>query len=256
MAFYRESKPVSPTPLTVDDTEFMLAQEQDVMMRAGGVKQELEEEFGVGEKGGTLVLTNRRLIFVTTDEREDDLGEPNLLDPWGKVAFFYSDVEDLSTIPEDPKNTFITLASIDKVVGHKGLISPRLEVTWTAGGRSRSAVFTQELTGHRKRNLNDWVGVVERLKSGTQVIEEPPRGPPSDSLDGKILGVLADMQEKGLMTITGELMKTFHQDFDPDEVQRSCDGLAAQGLVVLHTDGTGVGFYRKKSPLGKDDLSA
>ena len=256
MGFYRDRRFVPSTNLTLDDREVMLAQEQDVVMRPGGMAKEIEGEFGLaGEREGTLVLTNRRLIFVTTNEKEESLVEPNLLDPWGRVALSYSDVEDLSTIPEDPKNVFVPLASISKTVGHKGLISPRLEVTWAAGGRSVSAVFTEELTGRRKKNLNDWVGVIERLRLGTQAIEDLPKGPAADTLEGRVMGVFADMQEKGVMTVAGELREAFHQDFDIDEVQGACDSLASQGLLVLQKDESGVGFYRKRSPLGPDDLS-
>lgn len=234
----------------------MLAQEQDVMMRKGGLAKEIEGEFGLGgESEGTLVLTNRRLIFVTTNEKKEDLPEPSLLDPWGKVALFYSDVEDLSAIPIDPKNTFIPISAISSVSGHRGVVGPRLDVVWSEDGRKRFAAFTEELTGRRKRNLNDWAHIIGRLKSGTQTIIDLPPGPQADSLEGKAMGVLADMQEKGVMTIVGELSETFKQEFDPDEVEAACDKLSSQGLLERNPDSSGDVFYRKRSPLGPDDLS-
>ncbi|MDG7003603.1 MAG: hypothetical protein JRN56_06870, partial [Nitrososphaerota archaeon] len=53
--------------------EVILAQEQGTEMRTGGVSKGLEAEFGGGVKEGTLVLTNRRLIFVCTDDKGEEL---------------------------------------------------------------------------------------------------------------------------------------------------------------------------------------
>jgi hypothetical protein len=55
------------------ETEMILAEEQGAVMRPAGVKEEIEAEFGAHEREGTLVLTNRRLIFVCTNEEEEDL---------------------------------------------------------------------------------------------------------------------------------------------------------------------------------------
>jgi len=256
MGFYRKTGVALSILLQKDDREVMLAQEQEVMMRPGGRAKELEGEFGLGgEVEGTLILTNRRLIFVTTNEREEDLPEPTALDPWAKVALSYSDVEDLSTIPEDPKNTFIPIAAITQVKGHKGVVGPRLDVTWSASGATNSMAFTEELTGHRNRNLNDWAAVIERLRAGTQVILDLPKPPQTDSLEGKAFAVLSDMQEKGVMTIVGGIGDDFKQEVDPDEVEDACDRLAEGGLVEKRPDSSGDVFYRKRSPLGPDDLS-
>ena len=77
-----------------------------------------------------------------------------------------------------------------------------------------------------------------------------PRAPDRDTLGGRILTVLADMQEKGLMTIEDEVEKRFGIDLDPDEVKTTCEELAGEGLLKTQ-DGS---FFVKVSPLGSDDL--
>lgn len=88
--------------------ELMLAQEQSVFMRESGRVRELEGGLG-GELEGTLVLTNRRLIFACTNERQDDLRAPSAP---GVMHLVYSDVEDLASIPANDDNLFIELSSI------------------------------------------------------------------------------------------------------------------------------------------------
>ncbi len=74
-------------------TKSCLAQEQGVVMRQAGTAKELEGQLG-GELEGTLLLTNRRLLFVCTNEKEDDL--PTGI---GKMHMVYSDVGDLVIYP-------------------------------------------------------------------------------------------------------------------------------------------------------------
>src|SRR5712691_9068000 len=54
--------------------EVILTQEQAVSRGTG--EKEREGGFGAGLLEGTLILTNKRLIFVTTAEAEEDLSEP------------------------------------------------------------------------------------------------------------------------------------------------------------------------------------
>ncbi len=63
---------------------------------------------------GTLLLTNRRLIFVCTHEKEDELKTS----PFGKMALVYSDVENLVSIPAGGDNLFIEISTISSVKGH------------------------------------------------------------------------------------------------------------------------------------------
>ncbi len=52
--------------------EIMLSQEQAVIRRGPGVRKEVESAFGLGgETEGTLVLTDRRLVYVHSNEKEE-----------------------------------------------------------------------------------------------------------------------------------------------------------------------------------------
>ena len=244
----------------LQNDEVMLAQEQGVVMREAGLKRALEGGLG-RELEGTLVLTNRQLIFVTTDEREDDfrmsLGQRFRVS--GKFRLVYSDVEDLSAIPRSPANLLIPLASISSISsrGSKGgLERPSLEVRSVEGSNEVGRVFIETVTGRsRRRNLNDWAPVIERLKAGEQKLVLIPKAPGVETLEGKIMLILADMQRKGLFTIEDEVEMAFKVKLDSDDVQTACEALASRGLVKREPDSSGGAFYRKLSPLGDDALS-
>jgi hypothetical protein len=226
--------------------EVMLAQEQGVIMREAGERKELEGGMG-GELEGTVLLTNQRLIFVSTDEKEDKLGLMRLV---------YSDVEDLKSIAKTQGNLFIELSSIDSVKGHAGHIErPSLEVRWRDDGTERGRVFIERLSGRsRRRNLNDWAPVIERLKAGHQKLIQLPKPPALESLDGKVVIVLGDMQRKGVFEIQEEVEEQFKLKLDPDDVQASCDRLAGSGLLQRTLDPSGDTYYQQRSPLGDDAL--
>jgi len=239
--------------LPIGTDELMLAQEQGVIMRGAGAKKELEGDFGFGgELEGTLILTNRRLVFVITNEKEDDLP----LGPLGKMRVFYSDVEDLGSIPTDAGNLFVPIFSISSVSGHKmELTRPSLEVKWLDGSEEKGVVFIEIVTGRsRKRNLNDWAPVIERLKMSGQKLIPIPKAPDIETLEGKIMRILSDMQWKGILGIEEEVETSFKTQLDLDEVQAACDKLCSQGLLKQRSEAGDV-FYRKRSPLGDDDLS-
>jgi hypothetical protein len=236
--------------------ESILAQEQAVTMRGLGARKELEAEFGLSETEGTLVLTNKRLVFVCTNEKEVDIHEGYTpLEPTAQLLF--SDVEDLADIPDDPHNISIPLASVVSATGHSGeFTKPKLQVRWTAGTEQKGAEFTEVLTGKRKRNLNDWATIIQRLKTGTLNLITIPKAPPVDILEGKVARVLSDMQEKGVLTIVQEVEEKFKVSLDPDEVQAACDKLSEQGALDRFPDSSGEVYYRKRSPLGEDDFSS
>ena len=237
------------------EAEVILAEEQGAFIRQAGVKEEIEAEFGVHEREGTLVLTDRRLMFICTNEEEEDL--PFSMVPTLGVRLLFSDVEDLDQVPLRPPNLFIQLGSISGARGHRGELGrPSLEIEWQDGDRRRAAVFTETLTGRRRRNLNDWAPIIQNLKAGNQKLVNVPRPPSPDSLDGKIVHVLSDMQEKGVFMIEEAVEKEFTLDLDPDEVQAACDRLSAQGILVRLPDSSGDVFYRRASPLGEDDFSS
>jgi hypothetical protein len=203
---------------------------------------------------GTLLLTNRRLIFVCTHEKEDDLKTM----PFGKMPLVYSDVGDLASIPVRGDNLFVEISSISSVKGHTGHVTkPSLEVKWQEGAKQKGRVFIELLSGRsRRRNLNDWARVIERLKTGDQKIIQLPKPPATDTLDGKIYRVLADMQRKGVFEVEEEVEKQFSSKPDPDEVQAACDRLSNNGLLKKIPDPSGDTYYQKRSPLAEDELDS
>jgi len=225
--------------------EVMLAQEQGVRMRKSGERKKIESGLG-GELEGTLVLTNRQLIFVCTNEQQD---KPSLM------RLVYSDVEDLASIPRTDGNVFIPLPSITSVKGHSGhLERPSLEVKWQEASEV-GRVFVERLTGSsRRRNLNDWATVIEKLKAGKQKIVQLQPPPSEDTIDGKIMHVLADMQKKGAFEIEEQAEAQFKTKLDPDDVQAACERLSTNGLLERFPDKSGDMYYQKRSPLGADAL--
>lgn len=224
-------------------------------MRSSGAKKELGAEFA-GQAQGTLVLTNKRLVFVTTSEKTQDIPVSLMPTRLREVRLLYSDVEDLDSVPNAPPNVFIALASISAVKGRRGGIGrPSIEVEWADNGR-RSCVFTEVLTGRRKRNLNDWAKVIEDLRSGKQKLVAMPPSPPMDTLEGKAMHVLGDMQEKGLFEIEGAIESEFKTNLEPDSVQAACDRLSSKGLLIRFPEPGGDVYYRRPSPLGEASASS
>jgi hypothetical protein len=236
-----------------DTPETMLAQEQGVIMRKSGEMKELEGALG-GELEGTLVLTSQRLIFVCTKETEEKV-KLSTIPPFA-MRLVYSDVEDLASIPITDDNLSIQLSAVTSVKGHPGhLERPSLEVKWQDRAEQKGRVFIERLSGRsRRRNLNDWAAVIERLKAGDQKLIQLPKPPGVESLDGKIMTVLADMQRKGAFEIEQETEEQFKVKLDHDDVQTACDRLASSGLVEKIPDPSGDSYYRKRSPLGDDAL--
>ena len=254
-----EEKKVRPEPeqkgVQSQPGEVILTQEQSVDRGSGGKEQ--EGGFGAGLMEGTLVLTNKRLVFVTLGEAEEDLSEPTDFNPFGKLKLFYSDAEDLKSIPADPDNLIVPLASITSVKGQKGNgAKPKLEVKWLDGRRERRVEFSQRLTGKRTRNLDDWARTVEKLRKGKQPLISLPKAPGIDTLQGQVLRVLSDSQEKGILAIEHLVEDAFKIDLDPDKVKVASEKLTSAGLVKRRRDAGGESFYHKLSPLGDDNLSA
>src|SRR5208282_4861842 len=153
----------------------------------------------------------------------------------------------------------IPISQILKVTGHHGeAIAPKLEVNWTeGGGAARTTEFVQQISGaSRKRNLNDWAKVVEKLKANQLKIARLPPAPVGDTLEARILQVLGDMQEKGLFTIEEQVEEQYKVDLDPDDVEAACEKLVAAGLILKAVPRYEDVYYRKVSPLGGDDLSS
>ena len=245
-----EEKKLPPQP-----AEVILAQEQAVSRGTG--EKEPEGGFGAGLLEGTLILTNKRLIFVTLAEAEEDLSEPTDFNPFGKLKLFYSDAEDLKSIPADPDNLIVPLISVTSVKGHRGNgAKPKLEIKWLEGRRERSTEFSQRLTGKRSRNLDDWARTMERLRKGKLSLVSLPEAPGLDTLEGQVLRVLSDSQEKGILTIGHLVEDAFKIELDPNQVKVASEKLTSAGLVKRRRDSSGENFYHKRSPLGDDDSSA
>ncbi len=236
--------------------EVMLAQEQAVIRRGPGIRSGVEAAFGFGgETEGTLVLTDRRIVYVHGDEKEVELR----VGAWSAKRLYFSDVESLSSMSLDAASVEIPLSKIVKIAGHNGeAISPKLEVTWTGeGGSAQTAEFVQQITGgSRRKNLNDWANVIQKLKARQLKVAALPPAPAADTLEGRILGVLGDMQQKGLLTVENEVEEKYKLDLDPDEVESACGKLVAAGLVRKFAPQDEDPSYVKVSPLGEDDLSS
>jgi hypothetical protein len=233
------------------DSEIILAQEEDVLLKDNvpGTMKNLV---------GTLVLTDRRLLFVEADKEEEvNVGVSPVSGRY--VTVRYADVEDLSEVSANPNNLSILLSSIQTATSSGGILRPpEVKVTWKASsGQLEHAVFSEELINDRKKNLKDWAKVIVGLNAGTIIPKKPSAPVPGiDSLEGKILHVLGDMQEKGQFEIEEETENEFKIDLDPDQVEAASKKLFLMGFVDQTPDNSGEIFYRKRSPLGEDDLSS
>jgi hypothetical protein len=254
-----------------EDDEMILAQEQGVINKDPHLTKK-------GDIEGTLVLTNRQLIFVSNDNHDEsmvksissgqpldnkiaqesaDLGE----DVFGSSApQTYVDIEDLSTLSRNLKNLFIPIRSIVSSSGHRGVFGrPNLKISWTGSsgeGEITNIEFQETLTERdRKKSLADWAGIIQRLKDGTLSPHKPINLPQRDSIEGRIYTILGDMQTKGSIQLEEEAEKRFGIELEPEEVETAFGNLVSLGLVERIADPSGDSFYKMRSPLGEDDLS-
>lgn len=234
--------------------EQILAQEQAVVNRPIGIRGELETAVDVSgpETEGTLVLTSTRLLYVRGEEKREELPVGALT----KKTIFFSDVESLGDIKYDEANLTMDLSSITKVTGrHSPGMSPKLEVRWNSGGIPKATEFAQVLTGgSRKKNLNDWAPVIERLRTGKMDVKAMAPPPDESTLEGKVLLALGDMQEKGLLTIESELEIRYKVELETDDLEAACEKLVLQGLIKDTSGKDEPPFYQKISALGEDSL--
>jgi hypothetical protein len=235
-----------------DSSEVMLAQEEGVICRGAGARKEVEAAFGVGETEGTLVLTDKRLVYVHGGEKEVDLR----VGAFSQKRLFFADVEDLGSAVMDSASLDIPIANIVGTSGKKVIgAAPKLEVKWSDHGSPRTSEFVQQLTGgSRKKNLNDWAAVIDKLRANKIKVLSLPPAPSVDKLEGKVLATLGDMQEKGLFTIEEEVEAKYSVDLDPDDVEAACGTLAKLGLIKNLAAKGEDPYYRKVSPLGDEDL--
>ncbi|MGI0090390.1 MAG: hypothetical protein ACREBS_01650 [Nitrososphaerales archaeon] len=223
----------------MSDQEIILAQEQSVRRKSG---------FGK-EAQGTLVLTSRRLMFVPASDEEVMTA--------GFDTIRYTDVQDLNLIRDDSLNLTIPLEAIVSIKGGSSIITdPNIKVKYRKlSGEEGDVEFVQTIIGGRKKNLNNWAKVIEDIQAGRRVVKPSAKTPSKDTLEGRILHSLDDLQEKGVFEIENEIEKGFNIVLDPDEVEAVCEKLVSDGLIEKISE-SGVDFYRKQSPLGEDDLSS
>jgi hypothetical protein len=212
-----------------------LAQEQSVLYKSGLGK----------ETQGTLVLTESRLLFVAANEQDKFLD--------GLDALRYADVESLDSIAQRASNISILLDSIISAKGSKGIMTnPSLKAKYNSGSGEKEVEFIQTIIGGRKKNLNDWARVIDGLRNGTIKIKTPSWLPDKNSLEGRIVESLSDLQEKGVFEIEEEIEKKYGAGLDPDKVEEACNNLVSKGVIEKKEED----FYRMPSPLGADDLSS
>jgi len=137
-------------------------------------------------------------------------------------------------------------------------VAPKLEVKWADTNMAiRIEEFVQQVTGgSRKKNLNDWARVIDKLTARQLRITPLPTPPGEGTLEGRALAVLGDMQDKGALTIEEEIEARYKVDLDPDAVEAALAKLVGLGLVKRFTPRDEEPYFRKASPLGDEDLSA
>ncbi len=229
--------------------EIILAQDQSVTITGAS-------DVG-GKMQGTLILTNLRLLFVVANQEQDLLLTPF---PRDTAGLRFADVDDLNRIAPNKYNLSIPLRGLELEEGREHIIRrPSLKIRWRdEGGTEKKAEFIEDISGgSRKKDLKDWARVINLIKSGKIGIElRKSPSPSNDTLEGRILYVMGDMQDKGVFQIEEEVEKMFKVDLDPDAVDSACHTLVAQGFLDTVEDASGDTFYRKRSPLGEDDLSS
>ncbi len=123
---------------------------------------------------GTLILTDRMLLFVEADKEEEvNVGISPVSGRYATVR--YADVEDLSEVSANPNNLSISLSPIQTATGSGGILRPpELKVSWKASsGQLEHAMFSEELINYRKKSLKDWAKVINGLKDGSIVPKKP-----------------------------------------------------------------------------------
>ncbi|HZW56751.1 MAG TPA: hypothetical protein VFF30_10730 [Nitrososphaerales archaeon] len=177
-------------------TEIILAEEQGASRRVTALRK----------LTGTLVLTNRRLVFVPGNQRlvNESFGPEGLREipsntasrgviPSVSYAVIYDAVELSRPLPaaSSPQSDAVSIG-LEDIVSAEGVAvrslairltgggGPLLRVTWkdrgaAAGERARQPSeeeekkeeFEENITGKsRRKNLNDWADVILKLKSG------------------------------------------------------------------------------------------
>lgn len=209
---------------------------------------------------GSLVLTNKRLLFIVGDRWKRDDGLPPLMSTsLSDMGTNQSDKEDSSSndIPDNTNNFSIPLDRVESTVGRKGILKNTLFV------RIRDQV-TDELTtlefNARVRppsledpgNIDNWASWIEKAQTSTPEEFENTYGEKStqpsgyfrEGLDHMIMDLLDDEEWKGLFQMGEELSLRYNESIDVDEIESACKALVKQKLVEEDDMGE---FFRKRT---------
>lgn len=144
----------------VEGKEIILAEERNVILRSK-------------HSDGTLVLTNKRILFVPATVSDMPTSD-QMMKNWGGrsqlISQYFTDVKDLKDLPMwEGQGDFLSIqmSSITNIAAHKGLLRPTLKVAWREDHLSaREVEFLQKFIGKSKRvNLTDWAVAIERIRN-------------------------------------------------------------------------------------------
>lgn len=230
------------------ENETILAEERDVILKSK-------------QSDGTLVLTNRQILFIPATQAEGfsvvssstyvGAGASSIK----STTLYYTDIKNLGDVSQyetSPDFFTIPIVSVTDIKGRKGLLHPTLEIRWNSEDMTvRNALFIQRITGKSKRvNLTDWAVAIEKIKSGVKFYPKLPdySSIDQDQLAQTIVGALSDLQEKGLYEIQQEIERDYQigQEIDSDDLQSKCHSLVERR--ILSVDETGE-FYWIRSPI-------
>jgi hypothetical protein len=216
----------APSKLALEPTkEAPLKYQSDVICKNSRSVQE-----------GSLLLTNRRLIFVE--------GKGSLKD------------SELQSVLQENDHFTIPLPQVANVSGKQGFLRPSLTVAWHPTPEDPSSTKTDFLQKYRPQNLEDarnginqWVAVIEQAATSDLDLaplemkneEEQPTIDDSE-LRSRLLEELNDKQWKGFFQIERDLGEKFGLSVDPDALERCCKNLVAEKLVEQDKHGE---FFRK-----------
>jgi hypothetical protein len=207
----------------------MVRSQDNVIRKTGKTVQE-----------GTLLLTNRRLVFATGNSVQES---------------------DVKKILQDRNVFAIPLDQIANVSGNRGLLRPSLNVMWHDPPGDPSLTKTEFLQKYRPANIddlrnaiNEWGPLIERAATsdiGEEVQSEKPKIEvpkiDDDQLKSRVLEELGDKQWKGFFQIERDLDEKYGTSTDPDALESCLTKLVKEKLLEQDKHGE---FFRR-IPTGK-----
>lgn len=188
-------------------------------------------------KEGSLVLTNRRLVFAA--------GKSTLTP------------DEIKKVMQDRDAFSISLEQIANVTGNRGILRPSLQVIWRNAPEDQTTMRTDFIQNYRPKTLeeatngiNEWVSAIEggALADGDLKSGESAAIVDQSELKSKVLEELGDMQWKGFFQIEKELREKFNLTPDPDLLEKVCAELVKEKRIEQDKYGQ---FFRKTPASGK-----